>query len=76
MNKMELNLDPTYLLGSFIFGLIGFALWRYGRKTESKKHTGLAVALMVYPYFVEKNATLFIVGTILTVLIFWPKIDF
>ncbi len=58
---------PAYLFGALLFGLIGFAAWRYGRKTERQITKWLGVALMLYPYLVWQTGWLYAVGAALCV---------
>lgn len=57
--------SPGYLFGAVVFGLIGFAAWRYGRKTERQVTKWLGVALMLYPYLVWHTGWLYAVGVAL-----------
>lgn len=59
--------SPSYLFGAVVFGLIGFAAWRYGRKTERQVTKWLGVALMLYPYLVWQTGWLYVVGVALCV---------
>jgi len=67
-----MNLDPTYLMLSILFGLFGAAAFRYGKLQGSPRHMGIAVVLMIYPYFLTNPIAIFAVGAGLTVLLFWP----
>ena len=53
---------PAYLAGLLIFGVIGFAAYRYGRKSSRPVATWGGVALMLYPYLVSETWLLYIVG--------------
>ncbi|MCH2110913.1 MAG: hypothetical protein MK135_16465 [Polyangiaceae bacterium] len=46
-------MSPASLFSSFFISLIGFALFRYGRKQERFIIILSGAALMVYPYFVD-----------------------
>ena len=48
-NVPELNLDPTAIALSFLFGGIGFVAFRYGRKMQEVPPIVLGVALMTHP---------------------------
>ncbi|MCB1214909.1 MAG: hypothetical protein KDK66_05475 [Deltaproteobacteria bacterium] len=61
----------TLTVGIF-FSLIGWACWRYGRKTQSGRHMILGAGLMAYPYFVASPWWSLATGSTLTALIFWP----
>ena len=54
--------SPAYLLGAIVFGLIGYAAFRRGRKTSTASLTWTGVALMVYPYAVQQTWLLWTVG--------------
>lgn len=60
------------ILLAVVFGLVGFAAFRYGRKNGEPRPLFLGVALMAYGYFVT-NAWLSLgIGTLLTLLLFFP----
>ena len=54
--------SPAYLLGSLLFGLLGYAAWRRGRAMDRAPLTWGGVALMVYPYAVDDAVLLWLVG--------------
>ncbi len=54
--------SAAYLIGAIVFGLIGLAAWRHGRKTSQRATLWLGVALMFYPYLVSGTWTLYAVG--------------
>jgi hypothetical protein len=60
-------MDPTWLMLSGLFSLIGLAVFTYGRKQRTATHTVVGVALMAYPYFVSSAAALIGVGVLLLV---------
>lgn len=63
---------PAYLMGAIFFGLIGFAAYRYGKRTERPRSKWLGVALMLYPYVTSGTAQLYVVGAALCLgLYFW-----
>lgn len=59
-------MDPTTLILSFIFGLIGLAMFIYGKKTQRLACLAAGLALMVAPYFIPGTLAMLIVGTALT----------
>jgi len=73
MNEQELQTNlfsmlptPAYLFGALVFGAIGFAAYRYGKKTQQTKCKWLGIALMLYPYLTGSNTRLlYAIGTIL-----------
>ena len=62
--------SPAYLFGAIVFGLIGLAAFRYGRKNERGTTLWLGVALMAYPYAVSRTWMLYAVGIALCVGIY------
>ena len=61
-----LNLDPTAIALSFLFGGIGFVAFRYGRKRQQVPAVVLGMALMSYPLFVSSVVGLAAIGACLT----------
>lgn len=55
--------SPAYLLGAIVFGIIGMAAWRYGKKTASSTPKWIGVGLMLYPYAVSQTWLLYVVGS-------------
>lgn len=63
LNSLGFTLpSPAYIFGAIIFGLIGFAAYRYGKKTSLGHVKWIGVALMFYPYAVSNTWLLYIVG--------------
>ncbi len=58
-------MDPTWLMLSGLFSLIGMAVFTYGRKQRTATHTLIGVALMAYPYFVSSPYALVGIGVLL-----------
>ena len=54
--------SPAYLIGASLFGIVGFAAFRRGRKTSTASLTWTGVALMVYPYAVPQIWLLWAIG--------------
>ena len=57
--------SPAYIVGAIVFGLLGLAAWRRGRKVGPRTTMYLGFALMVFPYAVSSTALLYAVGTAL-----------
>ena len=55
------------------FGLIGFAAFRYGRKSGEPRPLFLGVALMAYGYFFSNAWLSLAIGIVLTLLLFFPR---
>ena len=54
--------SPADLFGSILFGIVGYAAFRYGKKAGSTHPMAIGVALMVYPYFVSQTWLLYAIG--------------
>jgi len=55
------------------FGLIGFAAFRYGRRSGEPRPLFLGVALMAYGYFFSNAWLSLAIGIVLTLLLFFPR---
>lgn len=53
---------PAYIFGVILFGIIGYAAWRYGRKAGLPYTKWIGVALMLFPYAVSRTSLLYLVG--------------
>jgi hypothetical protein len=61
------------ILVAVLFGLVGFAAFRYGKKNGEPRQLFLGIALMAYGYFVTNVWWSLAVGTVLTLLLFYPQ---
>ena len=61
------------LIVGVFFGLIGFSLFMYGKKSQEMQPMLIGVALMVYPYFVSSVLWSVLVGIGLIALMWWPR---
>ena len=57
--------SPAYLIGASLFGLIGYAAFRRGRRAGTASLAWTGVALMVYPYAVGQTWLLWTIGAAL-----------
>lgn len=62
---------PAYLIGAVVFGIVGLAAFRYGRRTDRPKTRWLGVGLMLYPYAIAQTWLLYVVGLALCAGIWW-----
>ncbi len=46
--------SPAYLIGSLVFSLIGWVVWRRGRRQARPVLTWSGAVLMFYPYLVTR----------------------
>ncbi len=61
-----LSFNPWTLFVGFVFGVIGFGYYRYGKRQGDTVMLGAGVVLMVYPLFVTNPMILTVMGVILT----------
>jgi hypothetical protein len=54
--------STAYIVGSILFSIVGFIIYRYGKKTAQPTPKWLGVALMFYPYLISDTLMLYIVG--------------
>ena len=57
--------SPSYIVGAILFGIIGMAVFRRGRKASNTALTWTGVGLMFYPYALSQTWTLWVVGMVL-----------
>lgn len=51
-------IDSESLIAGIIFGIIGFWLFRKGKKEHHVSHSLIGIGLMVYPYFTSDTPRL------------------
>ena len=54
--------STAYLIGMVIFSIVGFVVYRYGKKMSLAPTKWIGVALMLYPYAVSATWLLYVVG--------------
>lgn len=57
--------SPAYLVGSILFGIVGYLAFRRGRKASRPELAWAGVALMVYPYAVSQTWLLWMAGIVM-----------
>ena len=65
--------SPAYIFAAIVFGIIGFAAYRYGKKTARVKVKWIGVALMLYPYAISGTWLLYVVGAGLCVAMYFVR---
>lgn len=61
------------LFGSLVFSSIGFWAFTFGRRTDRLQFVTLGVLLMAYSYFTPGEASTWLVGTGLTVALYYLR---
>ena len=59
--------SPAYLFGALLFGIIGYAAYRYGKRASLETFKWTGVVLMLYPYAISETWLLYVVGAALCV---------
>ncbi|OGQ21531.1 MAG: hypothetical protein A3I05_03255 [Deltaproteobacteria bacterium RIFCSPLOWO2_02_FULL_44_10] len=73
MSLFSFSSDDIYsIFVAVLFSIVGFAAWRYGRRSQSGRHMILGVVLMGYGYFVHNVWWSLGIGTLLVIFLFWP----
>ncbi len=62
--------SPAYLFGLILFGITGYAAYRYGKKAALAKPRWIGVAMMLYPYAISETWLLYAVGAGLCVALY------
>ena len=65
--------SPAYLFGAIMFGLIGLAAFRYGKKTANPRPLMIGVAMLAYPYAISETWALYAIGCALCGLLYWLR---
>ena len=63
--------SPAYIFGTVLFGIIGYAAYRYGKKASTPSASWIGIARMLYPYAISATWLLYVVGTGLCVGLFF-----
>lgn len=63
--------SPAYIAGAILFGIVGIAAWRHGRKTKRPAPKWLGLGLMLYPYATPQTWLLLLVGAALCVWLYF-----
>lgn len=61
-----------YIVGSILFGILGYISFRRGRKTEQSSLIWTGFALMIFPYAVTEVWMLWAIGSSLSVWV-WMR---
>ena len=65
--------SPAYIFGAILFGLIGLAAFRLGKRSGKPVTLWLGVALMLYPYAVTRTGWMYGIGVALCAGLIWDR---
>jgi F0F1-type ATP synthase membrane subunit c/vacuolar-type H+-ATPase subunit K len=54
--------SASYIFGAIVFGIVGYAAYRYGKKAGQARPKWTGVALMLFPYAVSETWLLYALG--------------
>ncbi len=63
--------SPVYIIGAVLFGIVGWIAWRHGRRASLGQPKWIGVALMVFPYATPQTWLLYLVGSALSVWLYF-----
>ncbi|MFC5500191.1 hypothetical protein ACFPOE_21795 [Caenimonas terrae] len=63
--------SPPYIVGAILFGIVGLAAWRHGRRAKLPRPKWIGVALMFYPYVTPQTWLMYLVGAGLCVWLYF-----
>jgi hypothetical protein len=68
LDALGITLPSTaYIIGVLIFGIVGYVVYRYGKKMSLQATKWIGVALMLYPYAISTTWLLYTVGAALCI---------
>jgi hypothetical protein len=65
----------AYLIGAGLFSIIGYAGYRYGKKTSLRGTKWIGIALMLYPYVIWETWLMYTVGVGLCVGLYYSFVS-
>ena len=63
--------SPAYIFGAILFGILGFAAYRYGKNISSPRAKWIGITMMIYPYGVSQTWLMYVVGVGLCAALYW-----
>ncbi len=67
--------SPAMLMWSMVFGVIGFAYYRYGKKQGAAVPLIAGIVLFIFPYFISNVYWLVAVGAVIVLAPFLSGFD-
>jgi hypothetical protein len=64
---------PANLFAVILFSVIGFGAFTYGRRQAAWRAMSIGVALMAYPWFVDRTWLLYAVGVALCASLYFLR---
>jgi hypothetical protein len=68
-----MNFSAANLIGGTIFGAIGFVAFMYGKRMSLWKPMLIGIALMVYPYFINDDKIMIVIGLFGSTALFFVR---
>ena len=70
-NNLIAGFTVAGLMGGILFGGIGFVAFVFGKRNSEFKPLIIGILLMGYPLFIKNTMVLYLVGIVLTVILFY-----
>lgn len=67
------EMSGANMIGSFIFGSIGFVAFVYGKRMNLWKIMFGGLALMIFPYFIVNTAIMYALGISVSAALFFLR---
>jgi hypothetical protein len=68
-----MSFSAANLIGGTIFGAIGFVAFMYGKRMSLWKPMLIGIALMVYPYFINDDKIMIVLGLFGSTALFFVR---
>lgn len=62
---------PGYIAGAILFGVIGYAAYRYGKTTTRPYVRWIGLALMLYTLVISDTTLMYAIGGLLCAGLYW-----
>jgi hypothetical protein len=59
-------MDITWLVQGMWWGIVGLSYFVYGKRQDRIMAMTCGAALMIFPYFVDSNIWMFVIGVVLS----------
>jgi hypothetical protein len=64
-----MSFNGSTIAASLLVGAVGFVLMSYGMKMKRIPHTAAGLIFMVYPYFIDRALTIFLIAPVVLLLL-------
>lgn len=65
--------DIAEIVGSVIFGIVGWIAYGYGKQTGAHIFRWTGMVLMIYPYLISGPVLTYVIGLLLCAVLYWSR---